>query len=149
MIKVAPTLDGRLRIDLGSPIDLLALQSIVPDARLAGRRLPERLSPDGLTEDWEEFVLPELDQRFNAQLDCIDRAVAAFDPGKPGPIFIVPEQAEDWYGGLNQARLALEERHGFSQVAPEAIPAAQRPAWARALLYQGLQSAILDHLMMR
>jgi len=148
-MKAAPTLDGRIRIDVESPIDLLAMQSIVPDARLADRGLTERLSPGETSEDWKDYVMPELGEGFESQLGCIERAVSSLDLEDPQPLFIVRDDAESWYGGLNQARLALEDRHGFTGTPPDQLASAERAAWFRSQFYQRLQEMILQFLMLR
>jgi hypothetical protein len=151
-MKVAPTLKGGLRIDVESPVDWMVLRCIPHDARVGGLDLADRVAApmvdDEGAEDWREFVLPDLRDAFNAQLATIEAAVeAAGADDRPGRLFIAREDAELWYGGLNQARLALEERYDLSNAAlPEMTPG-KRSAWFRSQFYLHVQSLLLDHVM--
>ncbi len=147
-MKVAPTLDKRLRIDVESDVDRLVLQAIVVDARATGGGLADHLGggmPRELAGDWEELVLPELGDGFDRQLEVVGRAVAALDG--EGEIYITVNDAEFWYGALNQARLALEERHHLSEVDEELMPPPLRSAWYRSQFYLMVQGMLLDYLM--
>ncbi len=151
-MKVGPTLQGGLRIDVETPLDWMVLRCISYDARGGGIDLAERVaSPMGKDEDfadWQEFVLPELRDDFNAQLDAIEGALALAGDGEdPAEIHITRENADLWYGGLNQARLALEERYGFSTENPEGMTPGKRSAWFRSQFYLHVQSVLLDHVM--
>jgi hypothetical protein len=151
-MKVGPTLQGGLRIDVETPLDWMVLRCISYDARGGGIDLADRVaSPMGKDEqftDWQEFVLPDLRDGFNAQLDAIEGTLAlAGDGEEPTEIHISREQADLWYGGLNQARLALEERYGFSTENPEGMTPGKRSAWFRSQFYLHVQSVLLDHVM--
>jgi hypothetical protein len=151
-MKVGPTLQGGLRIDVETPLDWMVLRCISYDARGGGIDLAERVaSPMGKNEDfpdWQEFVLPDLRDDFNAQLDAIEGALALAGDGEdPAEIHITRENADLWYGGLNQARLALEERYGFSTENPEGMTPGKRSAWFRSQFYLHVQSVLLDHVM--
>ena len=151
-MKVGPTLQGGLRIDVETPLVWMVLRCISYDARGGGIDLAERVaSPMGKDEDfadWQEFVLPELRDDFNAQLDAIEGALALAGDGEdPAEIHITRENADLWYGGLNQARLALEERYGFSTENPEGMTPGKRSAWFRSQFYLHVQSVLLDHVM--
>ncbi len=151
-MKVAPTLKGGLRIDIETPVDWMVLRCIPHDARVGGLDLADRvtapMAADESAEDWQDFVLPDLREGFNAQLAAIEAAIAAAGTDdQPGEVFILKEDAELWYGGLNQARLALEERYDLSNVAlPEMTPG-KRSAWFRSQFYLHVQSLLLDHVM--
>lgn len=151
-MKAAPTLDGRIRIDIESKLDWMIMQAIPYDARAAGvdlaDRLGDALEDDASVPDWEEFVLPELRQGFNRQLEYIEGVLASLDEEKTEPVFIVKEDAEYWYGGLNQARLALEERYHFLDEDPEEMTPGKRTAWFRSQFYLTLQSLLLDYVML-
>lgn len=151
-MKAAPTLDGRIRIDIESKLDWMIMRAIPHDARTAGVDLADRLDDviedDASISDWEEFVLPELREGFSGQLEHIEMVLASLDEGSPHPIFIVKEEAETWYGGLNQARLALEDRYHFHGQDPEEMTPGRRTAWFRAQFYQTLQSLLLEFLML-
>ena len=150
-MKVGPTLQGGLRIDVESPLDWMVLRCISYDARgsldLADRVSGLMATDEGM-EDWREYVLPDLRDGFNAQLETIEGAVALAGDGEgPAEIHIAREDAELWYGGLNQARLALEERYGFSHEDPEGMTPGKRSAWFRSQFYLQVQSVLLDYVM--
>ena len=150
-MKVGPTLQGGLRIDVESPLDWMVLRCISYDARgnldLADRVSAPMAADEGL-EDWREYVLPDLRDSFNAQLETIEGAVALAGDGEgPTEIHIAREDAELWYGALNQARLALEERYGFSHEDPEGMTPGKRSAWFRSQFYLQVQSVLLDYVM--
>lgn len=151
-MKVAPVLKGGLRIDVESPMDWMVLRCISHDARAGGLDLADRVSApmaeDEGIEDWRDYVLPDLRDEFNAQLAAIEAAVAAAGAEEePGEIFILREDAELWYGGLNQARLALEERYDLSNAILAEMTPGKRSAWFRSQFYLHVQSLLLTHVM--
>ncbi len=150
-MKVGPTLQGGLRIDVESPLDWMVLRCISYDARGSldlADRVSGNMDGDEGIEDWREYVLPDLRDGFNAQLETIEGAVAHAGDGEgPAEIHIAREDADLWYGGLNQARLALEERYGFSHEDPEGMTPGKRSAWFRSQFYLQVQSVLLDHVM--
>ncbi|WP_193212748.1 DUF2017 family protein [Luteolibacter marinus] len=151
-MKVAPTLQGGLRIDVESPVDWMVLRCIPYDARGGDLDLAERVAApmagDEGEEDWREFVLPDLRDTFNSQLSTIEDALAeATDEEQSGEVHIAREDAELWYGGLNQARLALEERYDFSNANPLEMTPGMRSAWFRSQFYLHVQSVLLEHVM--
>lgn len=151
-MKVAPTLKGGLRIDVETPLDWMVLRCISYDARSSGIDLADRVSGrmegDQGLEDWREFVLPDLREGFNSQLEAIEAAIAhAGDGEDPGEVFITRDHAELWYGGLNQARLALEDRYSLSAAQPEKMSPGKRSAWFRSQFYLHVQSLLLDHVL--
>jgi hypothetical protein len=151
-MKVGPTLQGGLRLDVETPLDWMVLRCISYDARGGGIDLADRVSApmaedEGL-EDWREFVLPGLRDDFNTQLETIEAALAAAGDGEePAEVFILREDSELWYGGLNQARLALEERYAFSTADPEEMTPGKRSAWFRSQFYLHVQSLLLDYVL--
>ena len=69
MMKVVPTLEGGLRIEVGTTTDWLVLEQIVPDAlKTEKESLPSRLSAlmDEASE-WDEMVVPELTELFTIE----------------------------------------------------------------------------------
>jgi len=104
---------------------------------------------DETTEDWLEFVVPDLREQFDASLlrvsKMIEKARKAQSGGKGG--FLIPrDAAEDWYGTLNRARLALELKHRLA--APTNNPSASSNLMAarrRERFYCVLQCLILEH----
>lgn len=151
-MKVAPLLKGGLRIDVETPVDWMVLRCIPYDARSGGIDLADRVSApmagDEGIADWRDFVLPDLRDGFNAQLAAIEAAVnAAGGDDAPGEVFIPKDDAELWYGGLNQARLALEERYRLSEAVLVEMTPGKRSAWFRSQFYLELQSLLLSHVM--
>ena len=151
-MKVAPVLKGGLRIDVESSMDWMVLRCIPYDARGGGLDLADRVSApmsgDEGIEDWRDYVLPDLRDDFNAQLAAIEAAVdAAGGDDEPAELFISKENAELWYGGLNQARLALEERYDLSNAVLAEMTPGKRSAWFRSQFYLHVQSLLLTHVM--
>lgn len=153
-MKAGQTLDGGLRIDAEDGDDWFVLVRIAADAE--GDSLAERLGGlmDGeLAEDWREFVVPDLRDEFEGRVAFVRHeveAAMAAAQGAAGSLWISRERAFDWYGALNQARLALEERYGFG---PALIPAGamqsaeRRSAYVRARFYCAIQSMLLEFVM--
>lgn len=156
-MKIAPTIEGGLRIDPETPEDWHILQAIALDANGHGTDLADRLgnliTDEKLAEDWHDIVVPDLRESFADDLHyvhaTIDAAAALKNTG-PSPVWITREDAFTWYGALNQARLALEEKYRFGPD-PESDPANLTPLRHEALLrshfYCALQSFILKHAL--
>ncbi|MCW1883909.1 DUF2017 family protein [Luteolibacter flavescens] len=151
-MKAAPTLEGGLRIDLESPIDWMVLRCIPHDARGTAIPLADRMGglmdSDPQAEDWREFVVPELHETFDSQLTAVEQALenAGADDGA-SELFIKREEGELWYGALNQARMALEERYQFLTTEPESMTPGTRSAYVRLSWYQNLQYMLLRFVM--
>ncbi len=156
-MKVVPTLEGGLQIEVEASIDWLALERIAADALDGGEeKLPARLGAL-MDEDseWDDLVVPELEDLFNGQLQKVRDSVEAAQQEAPGPsggtLFIMKEEAADWYGALNQARLALESRYqlegGEEGDTMEQFPPPKRSAYIRSQFYRALQSVLLEHLL--
>lgn len=147
-MKAAPTLDGRIRIDVEDALDLAVLRAVVADAHSRDDDLASRLAagtdPD-LAEDWDDYVLPELRGSFNTQLETIVEALGGVTPGET--FFIGRGDAEAWFGGLNQARLALEDRYQLAANEGAEPDAEVKSAGIRSHFYQMLQGMLLHFLM--
>ena len=147
-MKAAPTLDGRLRIDLESALDVVVLKSLVADAAADGDRLASWVAggmPEEVDSDWREFVIPDLCGHFHGQVATVAGAVRDLSPGSS--VFIGREDAVTWYGVLNQARLALEEKHHF-KTASAVPPSSERiAATVRVNFYQVIQQMLLEFMM--
>jgi len=119
-MKLAPTLQGGLRIDADSLEDWMVLDSICANAAsLPGPPLYDRLSEKMTRDpDWEEFVAPDIRSHFSDQISHVSRAISAapMDEGQAGSIFITKEDAPIWYGALNQARMSLEQLYQISEL---------------------------------
>jgi hypothetical protein len=149
-----PTLEGGLRVDAEDAGDWLLLASIAHDAGSCDEKLAERLGAlirDGeLAADWREFIIPELDEAFQADVSRVAAAVSAARlevAGGKGPLWIARDDAPGWYSALNQARLAIEEIHRFGpgeRVRPAKLPPDARSAFLRSQFYCALQGVLLD-----
>ena len=156
-MKLVPTLEGGLRLDAESPVDVRFLQAIVHDAAShdLARNLGGLMTDETLAQDWEDFVIPDLQDGFDHQIDHVSRALEAAlaAPGDAtATLWIKPADAPAWYGALNQARLALEEIHGLSRLERSDLAGAN-PALLSAVFrcrfYQEFQERLLEHVMER
>ena len=156
-MKIVPTLEGGLRIDAEDEGDWKLLIGITADALACGEGLAQRLGnlvtdPD-VAPDWQEFIVPDLEEAFHADLIHINTAIASARiecGGECGPLWITPADAHRWYGALNQARLALEEIHRFGpsdHIAVASLPEDKRPPFLRSQFYCAIQSLLLAHVM--
>lgn len=156
-MKVAPTLEGGLRIDPETAEDWHVLRAILNDANSHDTDLATRLggmvTDERIAEDWRELVVPDLRESFADDLNQIQVAIesaAAFPKDGACPIWITRDDAFSWYSALNQARLALEETYGFGPD-PESDPSNLQPVQHEALLrsqfYCALQSFLLHHAL--
>jgi len=66
-MKLAPTLEGGLRIDADAVEDWMVLDAICADAAgMPGESLYDRLSEKMVRDDdWEEFVAPDIRDQFS------------------------------------------------------------------------------------
>lgn len=121
-------IDGQtLRISQLDPLLRELLERIVASADPAGSEAAEaRLfskptrdeAETDFVEDWREYVEPELRQIFQTSLQVIAddlRALEAGDTEGESVLEIPVSHLESWIHGLNQARLALSARHGFTE----------------------------------
>jgi len=156
-MKVAPTLEGGLRIDPENAEDWHILRAILLDANGHEADLATRLggmvTDERIAEDWRDYVVPDLRESFCDDLNHIQAAIetaAAFPKNGESPIWVTREDAFSWYSALNQARLALEEKYGFGPD-PDSDPANLSPIRHEALLrsqfYCALQSFLLRHAL--
>lgn len=156
-MKIAPTLEGGLRVDAEIADDWILLEAIVDDAMGRKDRLADRLgklvTDESLTEDWREFVVPDLDADFQSDIASVALAVekARGQSGEAaGHLRITRDSGPVWYSVLNQARLALEDRYQFGtsdDVDPGSIDDLARSGYFRAQFYCTLQSLLLDYVM--
>jgi hypothetical protein len=156
-MKAMPTLEGGLRVDTENADEWQLLKSILADANAPATdlasRLGELMHDDAGSEDWQEFVVPDLRETFQDALAHVGAAVEAamfHAEYGPGPMWITRDDADHWYGSLNQARLALEEQFHFGPsetVDLKQMPPESRSAWMRTNFYQTLQGMLLEHAM--
>ena len=156
-MKIAPTIEGGLKINPETDGDWHVLRAITLDAKgdsydLASE-LGDLISHEKLAADWQEIVVPDLREAFSDDLHHVSasiEAAAAFSNDKEAAIWITKEDAENWYSALNQARLALEESHGFGSeedLDTESLGPLKREGLIRNHFYCALQSFILEHVM--
>lgn len=156
-MKILPTLEGGLRIEAEEPGDWLLLQGIPHDAvswdeKLA-RRLGQLITDEATAADWNDYVIPDLDAGFSAEVLHVSTAITAARceaGGGPGAVWITREDGFQWYSTLNQARLALEERFHFGTrdtIDPASLAPVPRAALLRSHLYCAVQGLLLDHVL--
>ena len=135
----------------------LEMLRLIPSAAdpAGNREVEERLfsSPEAvpgkLTEDWEAFVKPELRHLFQSSLTTVEADVAGAD--RTGAeeedveyMIRVPENHIDaWINAINQARLVIATRNGFSSrdlesVLPASIQTPREMALLQIHLYDFL-----------
>lgn len=156
-MKITPTPDDGLRIDAEEPGDWLTLNGIARDAiscqENPARRLGKRITAAEVAADWQDYVIPDLEAEFAADVLYVTTAIGAARVAAgdgPGPLWITRADAFQWYGTLNQARLALEDRFHFGShesVDPAALPPTARAAFLRSHLYCAIQSLLLERLL--
>lgn len=153
-MTIAPTEDGGLRMEIEDPGDWVLLGGITADAmsredKLA-HRLGEFITDEQIVMDWLEFMVPELEDGFNAALLHVTTAIATArveSCGGQGHLTIARDELFHWYSALNQARLALEETHRFGpgeRIDPAALPANRRAPFLRSQFYCAIQSLLLE-----
>lgn len=98
--------------------------------------------------DWEELVVPDLEQSFSSQCRFVQASIDAARERDEKALFIKPRDAEKWYGAVNQARLSLQARYKLHELDdPEGAPAELRSAHFRDRFYLMLQSLLLEYVM--
>ena len=153
-MTITPTEDGGLRIEIEDGGDWVLLGGITADAmsredKLA-HRLGEFITNEEVVMDWLEFMVPELEDNFNAAVLHVTTAIASArveSSGEIGAITIAQDELYYWYSALNQARLALEETHGFGpsdKIDPAELPMRRREPFLRSQFYCAIQSLLLS-----
>lgn len=145
-----------IHLEVEGGVEWALLQQMVLDARAYESELPVALT-DNLCEetrkDWEEFVLPDLLEGFSQQLKFVVEEILASSRRAnqgPGVVTISKTDAWNWYGALNQSRLALEAKHHFGpgvENSLAAIPECAQSAFGHSRFYSLLQSLLLENLM--
>ena len=98
-------------------------------------------------------MVPDLREEFQDELAQVGAAIEAAEfeaAGGAGSLWITREDVFQWYGALNQARLAIEELHGFESVgSPEFDDMApgRLAAFLRSEVYERIQRQLLKHVM--
>ena len=153
-MRIAPTLQGGLRIDIESLLDWASLEFIAIDAAKLEGSLPQSLgSKMKMDDDWKELILPDLQQSFDHQVQSVNREIklARSENAEQGEIHITSENLEPWYGALNQARIALENEHQISQYndikeLEEVLEDDIQVAFIKYHFYTVLQEHLLEHV---
>jgi hypothetical protein len=156
-VKIMQTLEGGLRLDAEDHSDWMLLQGITSDAVSCDEHLSERLGKmitnEEVAGDWREYIVPDLYEGFSNDLLHVTTAIASAQlesGGGPGSLWITPDDAMPWYSALNQARLAIEERHHFGpgeNIRPAAMPEASRLPFMRSQFYCAIQSMLLEYVL--
>ncbi len=156
-MKAAPTLEGGLRIDMEDAHDWQLLYAIIPDATGHQDDLASRLggliSPEAGAEDWQEYIVPDLRESFQDDLNLVGAAIEAamvHASGGAGPVWITSEDCFAWYSAFNQARLAIEARFHFgpSEMTDlQKLTAPKRAAFIRSKFYCQIQGLLLEYVM--
>lgn len=156
-MKIIPTLKGGLRIDTDAPGDWALLNGIANDAISCESSLAQRLgnliTDEDVTADWQDFVIPDLEEQFSSALLYVTTAIASAhleSGGGPGLLWINHEDGFQWYSALNQARLAIEQQYKFGPseaINPDEFPPKRRAAFLRSQFYMAIQSLLLEHVM--
>ena len=151
------TLEGGLRIDTEDAGDWQLLQGITNDAVSCDENLAHRLgdliTDEDVAHDWREYIVPDLEEGFSSDVLHVTTAIASAQlesAGGPGPLWITPDDAFQWYSALNQARLAIEERHRFGpseNINPASLPPARQSAFLRSQFYCVVQSMLLEYVL--
>jgi hypothetical protein len=114
--------NGTVHVTEITPWEMKALRAVPVLADASGHEgAMRRLFPGPVAEadadpedeaEWDEFVRPELEERFAANLEEFAAGLAA-ESGEGDQLRIAPDQVESWYLALNQARLVMSERFGI------------------------------------
>lgn len=146
-MTVSPTVNGGLKLTPEDDTDWNVLSAIILDA---DEELAKRFA--GLMDEesmWEDIVVPDLETYFSAQLEKVLKNVNEAKP--EGEVIISKEDAEDWYGALNQARLGLEKKYHFGQeeeVDPlDLKDEKSQNSYLRGRFYSAVQSLILEYVL--
>jgi hypothetical protein len=123
---------------------------------------------DELIQDWQDHVVPDLQDEFSRQLDCVTedlRQVQRQHPPRAGALhedeageavegetyeLTIPlDHVDAWYGALNQARLVMQSRYNFPEVenlaAIVALLASENlKPYLTSRFYTEIQAALLD-----
>ena len=126
-MKVRFNETGDMEVLLENDLEREIFPCIERDARALGEEwLSDSMGPD-FDEDWftnwNEWIQPEVQSAYNAQL----MSVRQFGTAKDNIVFVPSSHVEFWFGAVNQARMALEAIYHFSE---ENIPEEREDAMA-------------------
>lgn len=133
------------------------LSGIPHDALSCDQPLADRLgglvTDAELMDDWRDFILPDLDEAFQSEVAHVAASITTARSqagGGEGHLWITRDDAMKWYSALNQARLAIEARHGFGpeeEFDPARLTPESGAAFLRSMVYLNLQKYLLAVLM--
>lgn len=148
-MTIGPTIAGGLKLIPEEDQDWLILLEIANDGDSdLSNRLAALMDEDSM---WEDIVVPELEQDFTRQrMDVMLEVVKAKGEGEEA-IHIERENAETWYGALNQARLAIEAKYKFGprefSLPDEITDSEEKSAYFRNDFYCTVQSLLLRYVL--
>jgi len=148
-MQLGPTIDGRVKIVINDENDFAFFAELLQDAMGEDDTQPlvDQLARKGADEDWEEFVKPDLVEQFHQEKLKVGEVLAKLQNEEETEIFIGPENAQDWYSTLNQARLHLENIHKVSEMPDDGLSSYEPHEIQVKMkydLYTQIQSVILE-----
>lgn len=153
-MRILPTLEGGLCILPESETDWQELQLICSDEQRPGL-IAESLA-DLMDEEceWGEYVTPDLERGFQEQTQMVAEVLHRARGSEQPAIFITPDEAEKWYGAINQARLSLQAGYQLDELDDleelddlDDLEPDLKSAYYRNRFYLLLQSMLLEYIM--
>jgi hypothetical protein len=147
-MTLGPTVGGGLKLIPEEVQDWLVLLEIAADAHQdLASSFAKLMDEDAM---WDEIVVPELETEFGAQKKHVLQVVRKARRSNQEEIIIDVQDADLWYGALNQARLSLENQYRFGAMnlssANDIEEREARSAYLRNDFYLTLQSLILRYI---
>ena len=100
--------------------------------------------------DWAEYVHPELRDTFGSALEVVHGDIAHLSKTKwPAAVKIPLRHLDAWLSGLNQARLAISERHRFTEDEMDAEMAGGEDARSLALFHMHFYGLLMECFLQR
>ena len=148
-MKIYPTLEGGLSVQPESDYEWSMLEMIPQDIGLSGR-LAESLA--GLMDDeseWDEWVVPDLVEAFDAQGAYVAEVIAKTRHSPEVlPVFVTKDDVDSWYGAVNQARLGLHSLYQLDSLdSLDDVSEEVAAAYFRDRFYTALLSLFLEYIM--
>jgi len=146
-MTILPTLEGGLSIQPESDADWSVLEMIAVDMGRPGHLAESLGDLMDKESEWEEWVVPDLVEAFDAQNHYV---VAAIQKARrQSPLTVTQKNVELWYGAVNQARLALQARYQLDALESlDDIPEEMTEAYFRDRFYTSLLSLFLEYVML-
>lgn len=156
-MRILPTLEGGLCILPESEKDWQELQLICSDDQrpaLIAESLADLMDEEC---EWAEYVTPDLERGFQDQTQMVAEVILKARGSDQQAVFIAPNEAEKWYGAINQARLSLQAGYQLDELddldelnAPDQLDDLEpdlKSAYYRNRFYLLLQSMLLEYIM--